>query len=105
MLTQPRSPHIPGDTLLPVPTTIPARKALYLADHWLVWLSIAVVAMPLAHADQCEYFDEKSARMVETEIRTGDMLLHYCEPCDMAEPLPLRIRDLRLEKEEAPLKS
>ena len=42
---------------------------------------------------------------MEKEISAGDILLNYCEPCDMAEPLPLRVRTMSIEKEETPPKS
>jgi hypothetical protein len=71
----------------------------------LIWLFVTAAAIPVAHADQCEYFDEKTANLLQGIIKPDDTLLHYCEPCDMPEPLPLRIKSMSIEKEEAPLKS
>jgi hypothetical protein len=81
------------------PVPVPVRPVLHLAGSNLVWLCIAASAIPVARADQCEYFDEKTANMVQSEIKTGDILLIYCEPCDMPEPFPLRVRTVQVEKE------
>jgi len=84
---------------------VPVRPVLHPAGRSLAWLFLAAFAIPAARADQCEYFDEKTADLVQNQIKTGDILLHYCEPCDMQEPLPLRIRNLHIKKEEGPPKS
>lgn len=80
-------------------TSVPVRSVLHFAGSSRVWLVIAALAIPAAHADQCEYFDEKTADLVQKQIKTGDILLHYCEPCDMPEPFPLRVRTMQVEKE------
>jgi len=73
--------------------------------HHLAWLFIAAAAIPVAHADQCEYFDEKTANLVQGIIKTGDILLNYCEPCGMPEPQPLQIRSMSIEREAATSKA
>jgi len=82
--------------------SVPVQPGLHSAGRSLFWLFIAASAIAAARADQCEYFDGKTAYLVQNQIKTGDILLNYCEPCDMPEPLPLRIRNLSIEKEEAP---
>lgn len=81
-------------------TGIPAillRRTMRHAAAGLFLIFTAIVAP----ADQCVYFDEQAASLVRDRIRTGDILLNYCEPCNMPEPLPLRIGALQIEKAEA----
>ena len=85
--------------------TVSTRSALCPGGSHLVLFFITILALPYAQADQCVYFNEKTANLVQDIIKTGDILLSYCEPCDMPEPLPLRIRNMRIEKEISTPKS
>ena len=78
----------------------PMPTSLCLAIGTLFWLSAAVLSAPAARADQCVYFDERTASLVQSKIKTGDVLLNYCKPCNMPEPLPLRITAMQIEQEE-----
>lgn len=68
---------------------------------YLVSLCMFLMVAAKVHADQCMFFDARTAALVADKVHTGAVLLQYCEPCDADAPEPLRVSAVEIALEPA----